>query len=63
MKTTYTREEVLTILRAHLIKTTFGNLTTREFEIIGEVDSALPLQRISITDLPIYKEQPLFIGS
>ena len=47
----YTREEVITIVRAHLIKTTMGNLTDREIQIIGEVESALPYPRQSVNSI------------
>jgi hypothetical protein len=38
---TYTKLEVITLLRSHLIRATAGNLTSREFQMIGEVDLAI----------------------
>ena len=38
---TYTKSEIMTLLRAHLVAHTLGELTDREFAIIGEVDLAL----------------------
>jgi hypothetical protein len=37
----YTKLEVMTLLRSHLVRSTAGNLTDREFEIMGEVDLAI----------------------
>jgi hypothetical protein len=37
----YTKLEVMTLLRSHLVRSTAGNLGNREFQIIGEVDFAL----------------------
>lgn len=38
---TYTKQEVMTLLRIHLVQSTLGDLTDREHQIIGEVDLAL----------------------